>query len=123
MNKNKEGVYLLELHERRDFIQIDYRNGNFLTVCIQGVLNDKGDKEEVNLGILQRFKDNLEECIKFTLGAMCAVRLFREKEYRPVDYIEIVYTKEAKEQILKKKYRVAEMIYPDLKLIKKGWLL
>lgn len=113
----------MELYERRDFIQIDYRNGNFLTVCMQSMPKDKGDKEEVNFGILQRFKDNLEECIKFTLGAMSATRLFIEREYRPVDYIEIVYTKEAKSQILKKKYRIAEMIYPDLKLLKKGWLL
>lgn len=113
----------MELHERRDFIQIDYRDGNFLTVCMQDMPKDKGDKEEVNFGILQRFKDNLEECIKFTVGAMSAVRLFKAKEYRPVDYIEIIYTKEAKAQILKEKYIVAEMLYPDLKLLKKGWKL
>lgn len=113
----------MELHERSDFIQIDYKDGNFLTVCIQDILKHKGNRMDVRFAILQRFKDNLEECIKFTLGAMSATRLFIEKEYRTVDYIEIVYTKEAKRQILKKKYIIAEMTYPDLKLLKKGWLL
>ena len=113
----------MELHERRDFIQIDYRDGNFLTVCMTDILKHKGSKMDVRFEILQRFKDNLEECIKFTLGAMSATRLFIAKEYRPADYIEIVYTKEAKRQILKKKYLIAEMTYPDLKLLKKGWLL
>lgn len=113
----------MELHERRDFIQIDYKDGNFLTVCIQDILKYKGDKVDIRFGILQRFKDNLEECIKFTLGAMSSTRLFIEKEYRPVDYIEIIYTKEAKRQILKKKYIIAEITYPDLKLLKKGWAL
>ncbi|HHV09757.1 MAG TPA: hypothetical protein GXX75_05720 [Clostridiales bacterium] len=112
----------MELYERRDFIQIDYHDNNFVVVSIRGIQPLDNDlKDKADFGILQRFGDNLEEAIKFAIGAMSAVRLFIEGIYRPVDYLEIVYTDNAKLRIKNKKYRVAEFIYPDLKLLKKGW--
>ena len=111
----------MKLYERKDFIRIDYHDDQFMVVCLQGIEpilgNDTEDK--VDYGILQRFGDNLEEAIKFTLGAMSAIRPFVTPNYKPVDYIEIAYTRDAKNQIKSKKYRVAEFMYPDLKLLKK----
>lgn len=114
----------MELYERKDFIQIDYRDNNFFTVNIIKAhpLKENGD-EPIDFGILQRFGENLEECIKFTIGAMSAIRLFKEGIYRPVDYIEIIFTRQAKERILSKKYRIAEYTYPDLKKMKGVWKL
>ena len=113
----------MELYERKDFVQIDYHDNNFVVVCMRGITPISGNdaEDKIDLGILQRFGDNLEEAIKFAIGAMSAIRLFKKAEYRPADYIEITYTKEAKARIKSKKYRVAEFIYPDLKILKKGW--
>lgn len=117
----------MEMYERKDFIQIDFQNGKFQTVCLTNSVSLTGTGDEaVKFEVMQKFNDNLEECIKFTIGAMSAIRLFKEDVYNPVDYIEIVYTKEAKQRILSKKYRIAEFVYPDLKKMKgvwKQWLL
>lgn len=113
----------MELYERKDFIQIDYTDDNFVVVSIRDVrpILSESNKAVFDFGILQRFDNNLEEAIKFCLGAMSAVRLFIEEVYKPVDYLEIVFTDEAKQRIKSKKYRVAEFTYPDLKILKQGW--
>ena len=113
----------MEIYERKDFIRIDYRDNCFMVICIRNAEPIPGDnlKDMVDIGIMQRFNNNLEEAMKFAIGAMSAVRLFIDGEYRPVDYLETVFTIEAKQRIKSKKYRVAEFIYPDLKLLKKGW--
>lgn len=112
----------MEVAERTDFIQIDFKDGQFITVCITGSRSLPGvEREHVDFGIMQRFGNALEDCIKFTLGAMSAIRLFKEGVYRPSDIIEIVFTKEAKERILKRKYRGAEILFPDLRTMKNIW--
>lgn len=114
----------MELWERKDFIQIDYKDGNFQTVCVTRILEvDAKGNERLYFDIMQQFRENLEECIKFTIGAMSAIRLFKKAVYMPVDYIEVIFTENAKRRIMSKKYRVAEYIYPDLKQLKGAWKL
>lgn len=115
----------MELFERKDFIQIDYKDSCFVTVCIRGTrpIPDNENEDAADFGIMQRFNENLEECIKFTIGSMSAIRLFKKAEYRPVDYIEIIFTEDAKRRIMSKKYKVAEYMYPDLKQLKGVWRL
>ena len=112
----------MKKEERPDFIQIDFRENQFITVCITNAVPLYGtNQEKVDFAIMQRFCDNLEECIKFTIGAMSTLRLFKNEVYRPTNIIEVVFTKEAKARIKNKKYRIANLIFPDLKLMAKGW--
>ena len=113
----------MEPYERDNFIQIDYHNNCFVVVCLRSTEtipgNDNSDKAD--FGILQRFNDSLEDAIKFATGAISAIRLFKEEEYRPAEYLDIYYTKDARKQIKSKKYRTAMLLYPDLKTLRKGW--
>ena len=100
------------------FIQIDYVETGFVVSCLKSTTEDEATG---NFDIMQHFGSNLEDAIKFTLGAMAAVRLFQHKVYNAPKFFEVIFTAAAREQIKNHKYRVAEFIYPDLKLLKKRW--
>lgn len=110
-----------DLLNRKDFIQIDYQDNKFATSVIVGVLDRKESEETVFLTPLRIFNDCLEECIKYTLGVMDGVKMFRKGVFKPTDYIQIVFTETAKQRIKKKRYALAELIYPDLKRLRKSW--
>lgn len=112
---------VMELLNRRDFIQIDYKNNQFTTSVIVGVLEKSDTDETVFLTPLRLFNECLEECMKYTLGVMDGVKMFKEGVFKPTDYIQIVYTQAAKQRIKRKRYITAELIYPDLKLLRKSW--
>lgn len=112
----------MEVYERKDFIQIDYKDKRFQTVIVtESYSLPDVENEHVRFEVMQQFGENLEECIKFTIGAMSAVNLFKESVYRPVDFVEVVFTKKAKQRILSKRDRIAEIWYPDLKVLKGVW--
>lgn len=110
-----------DLLNRKDFILIDYQDNKFATSVIVGVLDRKESEQTVFLTPLRIFNDCLEECMKYTLGVMDGVKMFKEGVFKPTDYIQIVYTQAAKQRIKRKRYITAELIYPDLKLLRKSW--
>lgn len=101
------------------FIQIDHINETgFAVSCLKTTTEDETTG---NFDIMKRFGSNLEEAIKFALGAMSAVRLFQHKEYYPAEFFSVIFTPAAMQQIKIHKYRIAEYIFPDLKILKKRW--
>jgi hypothetical protein len=101
------------------FIQIDHTNETgFAVSCLKTTTEDEATG---NFDIMQRFGNCLEESIKFALGAMAAVRLFQHKVYHVPLFFEVIFTPAAMQQIKNHKYRVAEYIYPDLKILKRRW--
>jgi hypothetical protein len=116
----KEAFIIMELYNRKDFIQIDYRNGDgFVVSCLKSEPLPMSDKADFN--IMGRFGEDLLSAIKFTLGAMSAVKLFQHVEYLPTQFVEIVFAPAAKERIKAKKYHGVEFIYSDLRILKKRW--
>ena len=92
----------MQLYEKEDFIQVDYREGEFVTVCISYDLADSENKNDFY--VLKKFKNNLKECIGFTLGAMSSMRLFQDKLYKPATCKDITFRESALKQINKNGY-------------------